>query len=239
MRYVHPVSVHENFVASGTYVYRRDGVETGCLEHWTMHSLPDGAWFMRSDRDCRSINGRSLLMEVWRSPENEGGTVERFDLHAYGQPKDNHKQTKVTFALDDGAVLVGRTFNRTDRHDDELSLPAGGVLQNGGLLYLGARIRTALNGQSLTLVTHGNWADALTDFKPQIVQLQASAQDETSVSIDGKAVIGQAVQVTVTPNDADTLIYSGRYVVNAHDVILQADLDNGLSIHLEQYSQVK
>ncbi len=83
MRYIHPVTVHEQFVASGVYDYYTDAaVPAGITEAWSIHELPDGSQFVRVDHDLRGSSGASMLVELLR---NQAGSPERLDLYFYPQ----------------------------------------------------------------------------------------------------------------------------------------------------------
>ncbi|MEO0565633.1 MAG: hypothetical protein AAF125_26230, partial [Chloroflexota bacterium] len=137
MRHLHPIAAHEVLVASGTYRHFNNNEPTGLLEHWAIHELPDGAWFIRVDRDGRAFDGRSEFIEAWRSPVPDGGLVERFDVVGSGAPSDDPRQGRATFTLEGNHVHIGRTIGRDERQQETVEVPSGTLLQPGTYVCFG------------------------------------------------------------------------------------------------------
>lgn len=207
MRYLHPIAAHEKFIASGTYHYTHGGDETRLVEHWTIHELPDGAWFMRVDKDGRFHDKRSVLIEAWRSP---GGTLERYDVVAYGAPGEPIGIMRVTVTVEDGVLYVGRTLNNSTRTNDEIPLPDAYVLHPGGLVFVGAALPGLSAFPPAALVAQGGFADEPdAAFRAVLTDPDASFDGEQTATIDGKSLAARKY----TLNNA-------AYWVDAHDIPL-------------------
>lgn len=97
MRYLHPVQMHEQFVASGEYAVLARGTATQITELWSIHQLPDGAWFVRVDSDWLTEQGTLILAEALLTPGDGGGmTLDRIDRRRYqyrsGQPMTEQRE---------------------------------------------------------------------------------------------------------------------------------------------------
>jgi hypothetical protein len=101
MRQLHPVSFHERFVASGSYVYAQDGADTGDVEHWTLHEPGDGGLTLRADYDGRSGSGVNWLFEGFYLREKR--RFERFDLSLLGPQRTD---AKFVFTADEAQISL-------------------------------------------------------------------------------------------------------------------------------------
>lgn len=137
MRRLHAVTLNERFLASG--VYRSPGV----LESWSLHQLPDQSQLIRVDRDGRAGDGRSLLIEAWRSPV---GRVERFDLHAYGATDDAIQVIKAHCAVFDDYAELWQIIDAGARQEQEIALTPGCLVDPGGVALCGS-LAADLSGQ--------------------------------------------------------------------------------------------
>ncbi len=135
MRRLHPVGKHEKFIASGIYRQYEGESAAGLVEYWSIHET-GGAQFMRIDQDSRAADGRSVLMEVLRSPE---GSIERVDLHAYGRAGDAVRQAKASYNFFEDRSEIIRIVNN-QQYQEEISLPAGWVLDIGPALLFGLMV---------------------------------------------------------------------------------------------------
>jgi hypothetical protein len=122
MRYLHSVGIHERFVASGIYAGIREREPTGESIVWSIHELPDGAHFIRLDWQAAESQGWYQLMEAWRSPESEGGNIERLDVQAFA-PHHTITHVRATYTLLDDGLEVGRTLDGGSRLQESLPLP--------------------------------------------------------------------------------------------------------------------
>lgn len=228
MRYLHPVGAHEVFVGSGTYVTRQGGVVTGAPEHWTIHELPDGAWFIRVDRDGREVDGRSELIEAWRSPIDEGGQIERFDVVASNKVGDVPRRAQVTYSRMGEQVSVGRSLDSDERVFDEVDIPLGVGVQPGAYVFIGALLA-------------GDVSSVLWRYGID----RGYVADVGTVSV----VRGESVSLHISGREHEALLYDGgwllnlggvsgnvvRYWVDSHGIMLQCAVGE-LVVTLERYS---
>lgn len=226
MRYLHPVAPHERFVASGTYRYSNSRL----LEHWTIHELPDGAWFMRVDKDGRFEDGRSELIEAWRSPD---GAIERFDITAHGAPADAIKQVKASYTVDDGVLYVGRTINNGERHQEELELPQDYVMQPGAYVFFGLALPALVARAPLPMISRYGFTEQPDDaFKAGVMHPTLTFYGEDEVTVDGKA---RPARRYMAGTRGETSTDWHNYWIDAHDIFLRHAADN-LLVQLERYA---
>ena len=135
MRVLHAVTMQETFVASGTYVYRRDGEILKGSEQFTIHEQPDGGQFIRIDYDWREMDGTSQLVEALTDPTN---TLLYSRVVAQLQASSRTKRETYDFYPD--KVLIGVTGGGGKRIDLEQSLIPG---------YVPLFLKTALIGLSV------------------------------------------------------------------------------------------
>lgn len=110
MRYLHPVQMHEKFVASGEYAIYAHGFSTQVAEEWSIHALSgpftdpfeeQESLFVRIDSDWRGDTGTLILGEGLITSASGGYKIERIDLERYqsspGQPLAHHKENYSFF----------------------------------------------------------------------------------------------------------------------------------------------
>lgn len=145
MRYLHPVQAHERFVASGDYLFAKDGRSLGKTESWTIHELGDGSKFVRVDSDAREEEGKSLLAELLISRDDQ---VIRFDLRYENvQFEGGIRTLSATYSLLDKVMQVGYRMNGAARSylereiapEDLLDIPLL-VMRGRTLLALSERV---------------------------------------------------------------------------------------------------
>ncbi|MCY4021613.1 MAG: hypothetical protein OXG39_19595 [Chloroflexi bacterium] len=142
MRYLHPVQAHESFVASGNYLFAKDGRSLGKTESWTIHELGDGSKFVRVDSDAREEEGKSLLAELLIGPDDE---VIRFDVrYENGQFDGGIRTLSAAYSLVDQVLQVGYRMNGAARSYLEREL-APEVLIDIPLLVMRGRTLFALS----------------------------------------------------------------------------------------------
>lgn len=113
MRYLHPVGAHERFVASGAYLFAKDGRSLGKTESWTIHELGDGSKLVRVDSDARTEEGKSLLAELLISRDDE---VIRFDLrYENDRFEGGIRALSATYSLVDQVMQIGYRMNGAER----------------------------------------------------------------------------------------------------------------------------
>lgn len=135
MRVLHAVSQQETFVASGKYIYRRDGEQLKGSETFSIHQQPDGGQFIRIDYDWREMDGTSQLVEALTDPT--GGVLYS---RVVAQLQASSRTKRETYDFYPEKVLVGVTGGGGKRVDLEQSMPLG---------YIPLFLKTALLGFSI------------------------------------------------------------------------------------------
>lgn len=220
MRQLHPVSFHERFVASGTYIHCRDNVATGDVEHWTLHEPGQGAWTLRADYDGRDGSGINWLFEGYYDRVRR--RVERFDLSLYGA-----QQADVKFGFEPHEVRVTVRSAGERRDGFAMALPPGYAALPPALVaaYLFVRADAAelpLFVPALDFVRgrvhHAAVETGTVEF--------AGSED---VTVDGRTLPARVVRVRGD---------RGRDVtcwLDTNDILLRWQTADGLSALLTQY----
>jgi hypothetical protein len=139
MRQLHPLAFHEQFTASGIYIYEQNGLSAGITEAWTVHQLPDKSHLIRVDRDARpTALGTSVLLEALR---DEVGHILRFDLHLYNPNGQSVKQAKASYTIFDDHIQIGRQINDQPRLEEETEIPANTVINPPMYIFTGSAVR--------------------------------------------------------------------------------------------------
>lgn len=234
MRYLHPISMNETFIASGIFHHRRAGGVLLTEESWTIHEFPDGAWMIRVDYDQREQVGPSVLVEAWRSPEVEGARIERFDISAFGAPGDTIKQARCTYSLIEDSIEIGRSLNGEDRRYETLKLPAGYVLYPGGWLFMGFAIHQLQQDRRLVSpVLMPRWNFTGNDaFLLEVLDWQIQSGSDAVLPVDGVSRSGRQITLETPVNVAGT--FTG--MIDAYGVILQGDNSAG-HVALSRYAR--
>lgn len=137
MRSLHPISIHEQFLASGEYRYWRDDKSLKIVEKWTIHELKGGAFLYRVDEDGRDEDGLSIFSEALISPENH---FERFNVQSFN-PKDTElKDFKADYTFNPDYVQIGRRLEKEDHEYAEFPLIEGALIYIKQTLYMGLTI---------------------------------------------------------------------------------------------------
>jgi len=236
LRYLHPVTMKEKFVASGTYVHYKDGVETGSVEHWSIHEQPDGAQFIRVDDDWRKLDGSSVLLEAWRSPLVDGGYVERVDISAFGPKKADVKRIKATFTVIDGVLEIGRTIDEQDREQFEMELPDGYILAPESLIFGGyeASHLAVRPGEPMPVLSYlPTFLNASVAFRPTMYYQSARFIADETLTL-GDTTYEARRYAQLNPKTGETLILW----VDKYDVLLRYTAqDEAYHAILTQYSR--
>lgn len=156
MRYLHPVSLREKFIASGTYVfYNSAGALLPDVEHWSVHEVGEGAHFFRADHDGRAGNGPSFLTEALLRPD---GGIERFDLRAYGGEHEPIKVARAVYIAADFGVQVQRFLDDAPviQHDEKPSQPHYMLTPAALFLMAKQRYQAALDGEVIPVLLSHN-----------------------------------------------------------------------------------
>lgn len=156
MRRLHPVSLREKFIASGTYhFYDSSDVLLPYAEHWSVHEVGEGAEFIRVDHDGRAHNGSSILIEALRSPD---GRVVRFDLRAYGGEDDAVKLARASYIAGDFSVQVQRFLDNAPGMQREEKPPYAHslLIPSACFLLASGRYQEALRGEKMPVFLSHN-----------------------------------------------------------------------------------
>jgi hypothetical protein len=133
MRYLHPVSHRERFIASGTYVttISGDSLSAQSREEWSIHRQPGESRFIRIDQ-AATPTSEHLLAEILQSPE---GLIERIDLVWFRQVVSR----RVSLTAFDTYIQIGYKTEPNEREYVEFDIPAGTRLLPPFLIFtLGA-----------------------------------------------------------------------------------------------------
>lgn len=121
MRTLHTVGQHERLVARGQYRMLWEGQETGKVEDWNLHHLPDGSSVLRADVDGRNVTApevrvESVLVHMLHDPD---GQADR--LHVRYEAGGRKAEVQVT--LFSGYAMVNRSVDRQKMGPKEIELP--------------------------------------------------------------------------------------------------------------------
>lgn len=236
MRYLHPVTMKERFIASGTYVHYHDGNRTGSVEHWNIHQHPDGAQFIRVDDDWREKDGSSVLLEAWRSPASEGGRIERVDVSAFGPKKADVKRVQATYTVIDSFLEVGRSIDDSERQQFEMELPFGYVLSPENLVFAGyeASHLAIQRGEPAPVVSYvPTFANASMAFRPTMYHQSVKFIAEETVTIAEKSYPVRRFEQTDPRTKAALTLW-----LDKHDMLLRYESDDGKHrAELTEYSR--
>ena len=219
MRYLHPVTMKETFIASGTYIHYKEDEPTGSSEQWSIHELPDGAQFLRVDDDWRELDGSSILIEGWRSPESEGSHLERVDVAAFAPKESEIKKVRATYTVMGELLEVGRTIDEADREHVSIELPFGYALAPESLLFAGYEVsHLALNPDKDTPVVSylPTFLNPSLAFRPTVFYQSAVFETEETIMLGKVAYTARRYGQTDPRTGATSTIW-----LDQHDILLQ------------------
>lgn len=220
MRQLHPVSFHEQFVASGTYLYSQDDAATGDIEHWTIHEPGEGALTIRADYDGRAGSGVNWLFEGFYNCIRR--RVERFDLSVLG---DRRTDAKVSVGADGLHVSL--------RVDGEAVAPITSALPPDAVALPPALVGAYLFASGAASAVQA----VVIDFDPATGIIHGLTQQTLAVEARGAEAIvidGHTVHTNVLRVVSDT----GREVSiwrDQSDVVLRWQDAHGRAAILTQY----
>lgn len=214
MRRLHATGPRERFLASGVY-QQPDGL----LEHWSIHNVGHGAWFVRVDRDGRAAGQCSLLQEALRNAE---GFFERVDQQLHGpdgRPVSRLRCTRYARSVELSLVdRSGQNETGIDLGTDFLIVPSGSLLSGMAL----ARATQMAQPVSLLRVIQAG-EQLLWRSCSATVKCPTSA----SVSVDGRPLPARACGWSSSAE---------RVWLDRHDVALRLD-DGARCIRLSRYAR--
>jgi hypothetical protein len=223
MRYLHPVQMHEKFVASGTYRTLPGGEPSGSIEQWSIHEQPGGTRLVRIDDDTPAA---LFLIEAWVNLTESGRVIDRIDV--YGRSKaasaSNAVQTvRATYTYFDDHIQIGRTLNDAEREHFEHPIDTVYVgMFPGSRLLLGYAVARAAQIGTPTLVAAPNLdiQDTQRFLLPHdLPHITATLMDETPAAVQIGAKTVQACRFEVTL-DGETF---GQVMLDANDVLLKTE----------------
>jgi len=239
MRYLHPVTLSERFVASGVYrLSDADGQIDRIVEYWSIHEMPDGAHFARVDVDGRDGgDGRSLLIEAWRSPLHEGGRIERFDVLASGAPGDAVQQVRATYTRFDDHMEIGRTVGGEPRQYDELDLPAACIVFPAARVFVGELIEQAAicSADEFPVFLYDHHFNDDSAFQGFIHQDAANYVKDGSLTTDSHEKLARCYRWQHPPPTlaiGETLVW-----LDDHNMLLALEMESGQRILLTNYAR--
>lgn len=190
MRVLHPVTIREKPVASGTYRYLRGGELLKGEEHFSIHELADGSWFVRIDYDWRVLDGTSQLIEALIDPLASGGRFQRIvaQLHS---PAGIAKET-MDFHAD--RVLIGISGVEGERQDLEIALTPSYRVVMLKTTLLGITASRWPGEPGAALPAFGGYRS--NDNKALVFDASLSVQRQETVVMAGQPVEARVVELT-------------------------------------------
>ena len=217
MRYLHPVTVHEQYVASGTYSLRTDAAAGPVLvEEWSIHQQPDGAHFVRVDREDPAKHA-VWLAEGWRSPAGDGGQLERYDILAYRTDQQPVMRLRASYSLFPDLVEVGRTIGDSPREYVELT-PTNYVFDPGSFVFWGAVASDMLCGDREHVI--GICDDS---SSPDVLLPHTRAMSAVLVGEDRVELGGREHEARIVELRRQGVPDIQRLWIDANDVVLRAE----------------
>lgn len=210
MRVLHPITQRERLIASGVYRYTRSGQQLAGSEHFSIHALPDGSWFVRIDYDWRDLDRTSQLIEALYDPPADGGRLQRVvaQLHA---PDGVRRETADFHPR---AALIGLSSASGDRQDVEV------VLREGYAVLL---LKTALVGLQVA-----RWPTG--DEEPVMAFCGYRTHRSEPLVLESRRMRVGVEHVTVGGRDYETAVFdvdgefTQRLWVTAHGVVLRRQI---------------
>ena len=216
MRQLHPVSFHERFVASGTYVFSQDDTPTGDVEHWTLHEPGVGALTVRADYDGRDGTGVHWLFEGLYNRALR--RFERFDLSLYGT---QHTDAKFIFGPGEVQISLRIDGSATDRLD--IPLPNGAIVRPPALVADGLALGSDNQTAPAFVPTLDLSAGLVQGGRIEVTTV--TQQNNEMLTVDGREVEARIYHV------------QGDYTcwLDRHNILLRRRWPSGLTAQLSQY----
>lgn len=139
MRTIHPVAVHEKFIASGTYLFYEHDTLLDQYEQWSIHELPDGSQFVRVD-----VESRLDEVPVYTLTETlltGTGKVERCEIHEFRQDAGKLEKTRVNFAVYQGYLQRSFRIDQQPAVLEEITLADHTIIFPAPFVFWGLAIR--------------------------------------------------------------------------------------------------
>ena len=185
MRQLHPVSLHEKFLASGLYTHLRDE-RAAATEEWTLHELPDGSQIVRVDIEDNFGQDVviTVLIEAWRTSEAK---VERFDVWLNSRDHAGSQQAKATYMISDNRLQMIRTLDHAESQHEASELPENVVIcPPAAFIFLGALFTQTAEPASMLRVLHVGSNKSL--LRPEIKSYHKTALGRSVRLVDGREI---------------------------------------------------
>lgn len=172
MRFLLHEQPYEKPIASGRFVYERDGQSTGAVENWRLTDAAAGYRFLRVDLDGRA--GPSGNSSLFHLTLNSQGQPERLLFRFFGRAG----QVKGTVLFEDHLLTVVRELPGQERQEDELVASYFWFPSTVGLGLL-----AGLTGEGQVKAV---LLDAAALFTPRFVTLHYHQGQPETVTVMGK-----------------------------------------------------
>jgi hypothetical protein len=220
MRQLHPVSFHERFVASGTYVWSQDGAPTGDVEHWTIHEPGAGAWTIRADYDGRAGSGTNWLFEGYF--DRASRRVERFDMAVF-EPR----RMDAKFAFESGEARVSVRVDGVAADVQTVTLEPDAVLRPPALVCAWLFVAQPLADAPAFVPMLACIEDAVDCGAPDTFTV--TELEPASITVDAQLFVARVWRVRTRGGEDVTLWFNHR------DILLGCDSSTGRAARLTQY----
>lgn len=248
MRYIHPVQMHEKFVASGEYHLVLTAPESEAspvrqVEAWAIHEHQDGGWMIRCDRHTPDrLAAPVLLGETLRRAD---GDLDRIDLRYF---TGGRLTVEISYTFEPAYVSIGRRDRQPDgtlseRDYQEIPLPAGYVADGGVFAATrGLTVQQLANRQAQGWTTVPLFLTQLPDepvndmsdlanvLTGGLVSSQVRQFEPRTIAIGRQAAEGWLYEQTIIPDAltgtaSPTAAWTRRLLVDADGLTLQFPVD--------------
>lgn len=239
MRYLHPVQMHEKFVASGVYSIQTDTLPAR-TEQWSIHELPDGSWFIRADCELASQPHDDLLLEALVQTPLTAPKIERVDLrYLANQPGSKTSRTQTLIFFED-YIQVGYTQDNQPREQIELRLTPGYIpAPDFAYILTGFYTRAAVvQGFQQTTVFRRYVSP---EIALNTAQLTVNTLEAEQLTVAGKPVSTHTYTLAFAEDsdtqNAEKVSPTGRKVWLAQNNVLVREEGARHGVNLAQYAQ--
>lgn len=230
MRYLHPVSIKERFVASGEYTYWLGDQHGGHYERWTIHRQPDGSRFYRFDYES-SYSGLVILGEVLENTSNE---IERTDIKLFSTANSEPDliPARVTYTVmrDEGYVQIGRSIDKKERETFEVEFKSNMLFNPFFTFFTGKPVRlSAIHNENAVSIFSFD-----TKHEPVIntTGIIGHFLREDDIAVDNKMLKASCYQ-HMNPERGQPLFW-----LDKNGILLQSVNERGVVARLSRYLHI-
>lgn len=224
MRFVIHEMPYETRIASGRFVYMRDGQPTGAVETWRLSKAVDGYEFLRVDLDAQAApSGNSYLYHLTRD--------------ANGRPVQLKYRFWRTGMIAEGAMLLEaeevvntRTINST-RYEDVVAVPSGYGFWFPSVVGLGLLAELEPRALRQAVALQMDWEDPTALLRPYAVEVELETGPVEDLSLRDTRVT--ATPLTVRWNDQRRTVWLDEF-----QWPLQMSRDDGLTARETRYVRI-